>query len=51
MSKFRPTCPLCFQIDGYAIPLEEKDGKFYCKRNPDHVFEIGPDGYLKRVGK
>ncbi len=50
MAQFRPTCPLCFQFDGYVIPLEEKNGIYICKRKPmEHRFIVGEDGYLRRV--
>ncbi len=49
MAQFVPTCPLCFQEDGYVIKLEKKGNEYVCTRKPhEHVFIIGPDGYLKR---
>ncbi len=49
MAQFRPTCPLCYQEEGYVIPLDKKGDEYVCRRKPQtHVFVIGPDGYLRR---
>jgi hypothetical protein len=49
MAKFIDSCPTCFQVKGYTIQLEERDGVYSCPRDPSHRFNKNSDGYFVRV--
>ncbi len=47
--KSEAMCPKCFTQEQYTIKLnyDEQLKKFYCTRNPNHVFHEDENGFLK----
>ena len=49
--KSEAMCPKCFVEEQYSIKLDydPQTKKFFCARNPNHVFHEDENGFLKTV--
>jgi|GEM_PF-1292265 len=47
--KINTICPACFAETGQSIVMEEKNGIWYCPRNPEHRYKKNKQDFLEKT--
>ncbi len=47
--KINTICPGCFAETGHSIVMQEKEGIYYCPKNPEHRYKRNADGFLEKT--